>query len=217
MISPSDKSYQETKLIKQGKAVMDPDFIPLAAWIDKTYNVQTMNIIYDVIGDDKLPRLEIVFEKGWGVAAFHPAIGSIHKTAILRVFEAEVNSTGKYRTENMFVIFDSFASVAIEEAHGHISTFQLEQLQNALRIESLWKISSSDGGGIITFFFYTDQQVQENTGNGVKEMLADRYFQLLKSHDEFNYIKREYFDVSLDSKENLDRNYSGSLLYYYRH
>ncbi|SDF84054.1 hypothetical protein [Chitinophaga filiformis] len=217
MISPSDKSYQETKLIKQGKAVINPDFVPLAAWIDKTYNVQTMNIIYDVVAYDKQPRLEIVFENGWDVVKFRQAGGSIHQTAILRVFEAEVNSAGKYRTENMFVIFDSFASIAIEEAHGHISTFQLEQLQDALRIEALWKISGSDGGAIVTFFFYTDQQVQENMGNGVKEMLADRYFQLLKSHDEFNYIKRENFNVSLDSKENLDKNYSGSLLYYYRH
>jgi len=214
MMFPSDKSYQETKLIKQGKAVINPDFVPLSAWIDKTYNVQTMNIIYDVVAYDKQPRLEIVFEYGRDVAKFRQAGSSIHQTAIIRVFAAEVNHTGKYSTENMFVIFDAFASVAIEEAHAHISTFQIEQLQNALRIEALWKISRSDGFGVVTFFFYTDQQVQENMG--MKEMLADRYFQLLKEHDEFNYMKRENFNVSLDSKENLDKNYSGSLLYYYR-
>ena len=215
MTSPSDKSYKETKLIKQGKAVINPDFAPLAAWIDKTYNVQTMNIVYDVVAYDKQPRLEILFEYGRDAEKFR--YSAERKKAIIHTFATTFNNAGKYCTEKMFVIFDAFASIAIEEAHGHISTFQLEQLQDALNIEALWKMSYSDGFDMVTFFFYTDQQVQENTGNGMKEMLADRYFQVLKSHDEFNYMKRENFIVGLDSKENLDKNYSGSLLNYNRY
>jgi hypothetical protein len=40
MIVPSDKDYKETKLIKQGKAFLNPDFKPLADWIHKNYKVK---------------------------------------------------------------------------------------------------------------------------------------------------------------------------------
>ncbi len=47
MIAPSDPEYKLTKLIKRGEATMDSEFIPLAEWIDKNYDVKTINIIYD--------------------------------------------------------------------------------------------------------------------------------------------------------------------------
>ena len=46
---PSDKDYKETKQIMLGKKVMQPEFKPLAEWIDKTYGVKTINIFYDTI------------------------------------------------------------------------------------------------------------------------------------------------------------------------
>jgi hypothetical protein len=39
---PSDKDYKETKQIMLGKKVMQPEFKPLAEWIDKTYGVQSI-------------------------------------------------------------------------------------------------------------------------------------------------------------------------------
>ena len=61
MIRPSDKSYQDTKKIMLGKAKMNPDFKPLAEFIDYKFNVKVINIIYDTIESGQ-PRLNICFE-----------------------------------------------------------------------------------------------------------------------------------------------------------
>ena len=71
MIMPSDKDYKETKQIMLGKKVMQPEFKPLAEWIDKTYGVKTINIFYDTIDKGNRPRLEIYFEHPKGKAQFN--------------------------------------------------------------------------------------------------------------------------------------------------
>src|SRR5579872_5630158 len=64
MIMPSDKEYKMTKQIMLGERTMNPDFIELARWIDKTYEVKTINIIYDtfIAARKKQSRLQICFE-----------------------------------------------------------------------------------------------------------------------------------------------------------
>src|SRR5690349_5054865 len=64
MIMPSDKEYRATKQIMLGKATMNPDFIELSKWIDETYDVKTINIIYDtfIAARKKQSRLQICFE-----------------------------------------------------------------------------------------------------------------------------------------------------------
>lgn len=59
MILPSDKEYTKTKRILLGTEKMKEEFLPLAEWIDKTYGVKTINIIYDTIDKGARPRLQI--------------------------------------------------------------------------------------------------------------------------------------------------------------
>lgn len=61
MITTSDKEYIQTKRIILGTNKIKDKFIPLAEWIDKTYDVKTINIIYD-IQDNKTPRIQTCFE-----------------------------------------------------------------------------------------------------------------------------------------------------------
>jgi hypothetical protein len=58
--------------------------------------------------------------------------------------------------------------------------------------------------------------VAENSNNGMKKFLAEKYFEILKPYDEFNYFKKETFSVNLDSKENFDNNYESNWYYYYK-
>ncbi len=59
---PSDYDYKLTKQIMLNTATMNPDFRPLANFIDATFNVRTVNVIYDCIGKTNQPRLTICFE-----------------------------------------------------------------------------------------------------------------------------------------------------------
>ncbi len=74
MTMSSDKDYKETKLIKQGKQKIEPDFVGLADWINNTYKVIVINIFYDTIqGIKNRPRLSIIFEYHQAHNSFYPA------------------------------------------------------------------------------------------------------------------------------------------------
>lgn len=80
--------------------------------------------------------------------------------------------------------------------------------------KDLWEISRCFSS--TTFFFYTDNQVKENSCNGMLEKLNEEYYKLLKVYDEFDYIKRESYSICIYSKENFDRNYASNWYYYYK-
>ncbi|MGZ3751217.1 MAG: hypothetical protein ACXVB0_04970 [Mucilaginibacter sp.] len=233
MIASSDKEYQLTKLIKQGKAAINSDFKQLANWIDASYDVQTLNIIYDTIDEGKTPRLEIIFEfikdEEKFIESFPFDYNKEKELAIANQFKKSLQDQGlikkdgflgflrknefKYRTDDLFVIYSAFERTAKEEVYGSVSTEQMQELKRQIANDEIWDIISGFATAII--FFYTDVQVQENSKNGVKEALSDRYFELLKPYDEFDYIKRDSFFVSLDSKENFDNKYQSNWYNYF--
>ena len=55
--------------IMLGKAIINPDFRALADYIDKTYTVKTINIIYYTV--DNRPTLNICYENKEEEAIFH--------------------------------------------------------------------------------------------------------------------------------------------------
>lgn len=65
MVSPFEKEYKLSKLIKQGKASIPAILRPLAEWIDRKYGVKTLNIIYDYVDKDvDRPLLSVILEYG---------------------------------------------------------------------------------------------------------------------------------------------------------
>jgi len=92
MITTSDKEYKETKQIMLGNKSINPDFKELAAWIDKTFAVKTINIIYDFLKNLNGPRINICFESHVGViqkvATFflpkwpHLSLQSVHSVSL---------------------------------------------------------------------------------------------------------------------------------------
>ncbi|MBS1525962.1 MAG: hypothetical protein JST19_09965 [Bacteroidetes bacterium] len=228
MISPFPKEYALSKLIKQGKASIHKDFQPLAGWINKTYDVTTLNILYDGIDrDSKWPTLSIIFEFDRDKRKFYTQNGLnidhakqmevasefknftrdifTKKRKLLSLFSESVL---KYNSENLWVFFHDFEPYAKAEANEQVAESQLKKLQNEIGGDKIWTIIQTFYTAV--FFFYTEEQVKEYEKNGMREKLSLRYFQLLKPYDEFNYFKEEDFGVILDSKENFDKNYNSN-------
>jgi len=236
MIVPSDKDYKETKLIKQGKASINPAFKLLADWIDKSYNVKVLNIYYDVIKGayNKLfPRVNIIFENKEEELKFKDGFGNYNpdkQKIIARKFDELVNGNTKgqkisfwsfiktnqykYDIQGLLVIFDSFKPVARDEANEGIPKSEIDTLKTQLGNSNIWEISRFASG--TTFFFYTQEQADTAKTNNYIQELADKYFEVLKKHDEFNYFERQGFLVSVDSKENFDNKYQDNWYYYYK-
>ncbi len=235
MIMPSDKEYTQTKRIILGTEKMKPEFVPLAEWIDKTYDVKTINIIYDTL-DNKTPRIQICFEYEKEKNKFlthdisyfdkpkQKEIGekfteiikqqglSRSHSSISNIFG--LNKKGIYLTDNVFVIYGAFEPVAKLEATYKITQKQTEEFIKSFDNKDIWTISI--GFSIPTFFMFTDEKVKEYDKPELKSMWADKYYDFVKPFDEFNYFKRADIQVYIDSKENFDNNYESNWYYYYK-
>ena len=194
MIMPSDKEYKETKQIMLGKKVMKPEFIELAEWIDETYEVKTINIIYDtfVSARKKQSRLQICFEFESESLKFQDGpLGNFHETkqtAIAQKFreilrtEKSANSgklinifrTPKYITNNILIVFSAFEPIAKIEANESVPDSRVKALKHELDNKDIWEISRAFGG--TTIFLYTDEQskntrIPQNIKNGRTSIL----------------------------------------------
>lgn len=234
MILPSDKEYTQTKRIILGTERMKPEFVPLAEWIDKTFDVKTINIIYDTL-DNKTPRIQICFEYEKEKNKFlthdisyfdkskQKAIGekfteiikqqglSKNNGSFSNIFG--LNKNGIYLTDNVFVIYGAFEPIAKLEATYKITQKQTKEFIKSFDNNDIWTISI--GFTIPTFFMFTDEKVKEYDKPEIKTKWADKYFDFVKPFDEFNYFKRTDIQVYLDSKENFDKNYESNWYYYY--
>ena len=233
---PSDKEYKVIKQIMLGKATMNSDFRKLADFIDQTFGVKTINIIYDTIDKEKRPRLNICFEFEREKQSFNESNGhfnfdnkkqriiadkfkqTLQKQKIVKdkgLFDFITKSeTDKYKTDNVWVYYSAFEPIARIEANGIIPQDKVVQLKNELNENELWEISRAFSG--TTFFLYTDEQVKCYENSETRKIWADKYFDLLEPYNEFGYFKRDKFNVYLDSKENFDNNYESNWFYYYK-
>lgn len=235
MIMPSDKEYMQTKRIMLGTEKIKPEFVPLAEWIDDTYDVKTVNIIYDTL-DNKTPRIQICFEFEKEKNKFitqdifyfdkpkQKAIGKKFSEVIKQQGLSKdsnpissilgLNKNGLYLTDNVFVIYGAFEPVAKLEATYKITNKQMEEFIRSFDNSDIWTISI--GFTIPTFFMFSDEKVRAYDKPEVKEMWADKFFEFIKLFDAFNYFKRNDIQVLIDSKENFDKNYQSNWYYYYK-
>lgn len=235
MILLSDKEYTQTKRIILGTERMKPEFAPLAEWIDKTFDVKTINIIYETV-DNKTPRIQICFEYEKEKNKFlthdisyfdkskQKAIGEKF-TEIIKLQGLSKNNgsfsnifgnnkNGIYLTDDVFVAYGAFEPIAKLEATYKINQNKTEEFIKSFDNKDIWTISI--GFTIPTFFLFTDEKVKEYDKPEIKKNWADKYFDLVKPFDEFNYFKRTDIQVYLDSKENFDKNYESNWYYYYK-
>jgi hypothetical protein len=213
MIASSDKDYIETKLIKQGKKVIAPEFAVLVSRIEEIYGIRPINIYYDKIKIG--PRANIIFEYENQSLSFREKNGfnydSTKQATIADEFRKVV--TG-YDATKLFVCFSGFDKVARAESNWSVPSGQIEDLKKRLAAQKVWKIHRQFEGTV--FFLQTDKEVLAAEKLGLRQKLSEEYFEILTKYDEFKYFKKDSFWVTLDSKENLDKNYEGDLFLYDR-
>ena len=158
---------------------MNPDFKELADWIDKTYEVKTINIIYDtfVAARNKQSRLQICFEFERDSLKFRDgSLGNFHadkQAAIAKKFKetltankstrkrglSDLFKSSPYVTDNILIVFSAFEPIARIEANENVPQEKVKELQKNLNNPDLWEISRMFSG--TTFFLYSDDQVKK--------------------------------------------------------
>lgn len=220
MIMPSDEDYQQTKLLKKSGAALESPFRETADWVAAEYGVRVLNVLYDTVAPNDVPRLSVILETREEALRFqHGAFGGYKKEDQKRIqerFGAFLDRQGdrRFRAEGLFVIFAAFEPVARMEANESVTASDLEQLKARLNNPDLWEISRLFDR--VTFFFYTDAQAKHYEAAGLRETYAREYTGLVLPHDEFGYIRRRAVPAYFDSKENFDTNYQSDWYYYYK-
>jgi hypothetical protein len=221
MITPSDRDYKQTKLIKAGAKKLSPLFRELANWIAEQYRgVTVLNVYYDKITPGNRPRLNIIFEREHDRQKFRTgSLGNYDPVAQTKVASkfAEMladKQNSKFRTDELFVIFSAFEPVARVEANWKVTRAELGQLQIALDDPTIWLIRPS--WDHVVFFFFTDAQLRTSEDSDIRTLCADGYSKVLSQYDEFGYFKERPISVHFDSKENFDTKYQGNWFYYDR-
>lgn len=233
MIFTSDKDYKSTKKIKQGISKIKDEFEPLTKWIDEKYDVKTLNLIFDFIDNDKShPRLQVCLEYAKDKGKFMDNktynFDKRKQKDIAEKFE-EITSNYVlenkpswikrllgliYNSNNLFVYFSDFETIAKDETNKNIPKKEIEKLKAEINNPELWKIDRRFNSA--TYFLHTDEQLKKYQDSATHKKWSEKYFELLKSYDEFNYFKKDYYSVYLDSKENFDTNYESNWYYYYK-
>jgi hypothetical protein len=218
MITSSDREYKSTKRIKQGKKRLHAPFDELAEWISSTRNVTVLNVIYDRRNSLHAPRLQVILEHRSHAQKFHRGVNFDRRQqdAVAKKFLEIIGreDTHQFDVDGLFVVFSAFSPIAKQEADSEISEADIKALKKRIANPDLWEISRCLG--YVTFFFFTDEQVKKYEAQRKKDEYATMYFELLKPHDEFGYLKRNEFKVTFDSKQNFDDNFESNWYYYYR-
>ena len=219
VVTYADREYVATKRVKQGKATLAPPFATLAEWIADTWTIAVLNVIYDrpaVLA--RQPRLQVIVEHETDLQKCFDGLNfdPVKQQAIAARFRELVNLEGgrRFSVDGLLVVFSSFSRVARQEADSRVTDKEVEGLQRSIANAALWTIARCFGR--VDFLFYTDEQARAHAKAGFLDTYADVYFELLRPHDEFGYLRRSEFAVRFDSKENFDKNYDGNWFYYFK-
>jgi hypothetical protein len=199
---------------------LEPVMADLAEWVASEWHVPVLNIIHDHIdvSHKTRRRLQVIFEHSHERRKFCDGhnFDPLKQQAIAARFAELAKGQGpaRYDVDGLLVVFSAFAPLAREEADNQISEAEITALQERIADPHLWTIHRCFGR--VTFMFYTNEQAQSHAEAGLRDTYADHYFEILQKYDEFHYCQRARFSVEFDSKENFEKNYSGSWFYYDR-
>lgn len=112
------------------------------------------------------------------------------------------------------ISIDVFASESIRRTISEV----LEKHRNSLLAHFAGdNVKILDGTlGTVAVFFATETQRQQSETSGLRNQIVDHFLSLARRYDEFRYLTRDSLPVIFDSIENLNKNYVGSLFYYWR-
>lgn len=125
---------------------------------------------------------------------------------------AQLGETQEIRLTDLHVVCTDFSDEAMTEANWKATKefgLQVKRLY-----PTIWEVMSLFDSSVV--FYFADAEIAANEASGVSQAVTDKYYSILKQHDDLNLFSRDNIRLLFDSKENVDKNYAGSLFYYSR-
>ena len=203
------RNYDKTKEIILGLREKSPLVQEMENWMATTFSVNLLDInLLPTPSKKHSADLSFIIEKC-------PDKIYLHKDEILLEFK-KVASIQNYVSDeilnNPFVEFVNFYAEARRLVN--VKATQEAETLFAKKFPMIWKIEKEFSHLIV--FYYTDKDITTYEDNKISDLIKNDYYSIIKKHDELNYFSNENMHISFDSKENIDKNFAGSLFYYSR-
>ena len=220
MLLLDDATYNETKKIVLGKAKRSPILIELSDWLMKMYSVKVLNIEFGKLISSKSGRYRLCIilentedDQKMYVRNLEPNEEYQHQIASeFQRLAIKHRFATKEQLRDLFVTYNDFSEEAKTEANW--KTIDKFKWLAKVKYPFVWDVISMFSSTVV--FYYSDADIALNEQKGISEKIINNYYSVLKKHDELNYFTRENIQIKFDSKENVDKNYEGSLFYYTR-
>ena len=221
-MSVDNHTYQETLDLLKGRKSLSPMYAELKAWLYDEFRVTAYNFEFREMNWSYAPgkyRLFIqlsskadydsMFDGGNYSAEKQAAISEKLCELALQYHMPDVENY-----QNVFVAYCDFSEEIRSDYNGKAYLLLKEELKEKYTRHSVWDIIALFSS--LTVFYQTDADIRLNQDNGVSKQIKDEYYDTLHRLDEFHVFSYEHFNVTFDSKENLDNNFEGNLFYYFK-
>lgn len=245
MIWIDKKAFKDTYSILKKEKRLEPTYADLKQFIEKVYGIQVFNIILEPIRlsffEKKIKssclngmkyklicyvgsyaerekmqnRIEVQLDQ---FPNAHKMVNDENKqNAILdKFFELSEKYKFSIKVKKEEIWVDYFYWFSTDYLSLIVSKKQKQLIKDILskheKDTNIWKIYTSAFSFYI--FYNTEKDKMTNQQNGINEDIKKMILSSIKEVDEFDFYKEDY--ITFDSKENLDKNYSGNLYYYLR-
>lgn len=219
-----ETEYQFLRDYKLGAKTLEPHFAEFKRWFQSHYGVELLAVALDSItyrSGRVSPRLLLITNSTVDFKTLDKALNyRLHRRedqAPLEEFKrvtCRLPLDPSYDLDRMFYSLVDFEDQARDRALSEFLTHDKDRLLDEFAELPIWEI---DGVGFaVTVFYNRDSEIERYRESGDNKRLWRRCFELTKAYDEFDYITLDGYRVNFDSKENVDKNYEGSLFYYFR-
>ncbi len=213
--------YEETKNIAHGKVKKSPILEELSNWFMSAYSAKILNF--------QFTKSEIPSVKGYRLYVIMNATEDYQKmfhspfkfkeeymAQISKEFKRlalKYNFASEAQLADIFIRYNDFSveartdtnNIAVKEAKANIMG----------KYPMIWDISADASYGAVVFY-YLDKDVAENQNKDVNKTIQEEYYLLLKKYDELDFFTRDNMRLKFDSKENVDKNFQGNVINYFR-
>lgn len=224
MVLVEDKEYQETLQILRGKKHLSPIYLELKEWLSERFGIAAYNFIFEKIkynNPENRFQLYILLSSTADYSSIkderHFGYDKSKQEEISRKFY-ELSKRYAFGNEdtrkNVWVCYNDFSVEMKSDVNWRTFEKIHKEIKEKYEEYSLWGIHAAFTTAVA--FFMKEEDVMKNKENGICARIRDDYYTVLKEFDEFGVYKSDNFQMSFDSKENLDKNYEGNLFYYFK-
>lgn len=214
--------YQETLDILKGRKRLSAMYQELKVWLFDAFQITAYNFKFREMTWDHTQhryRLFIMLSSkaDWDIM-FDGYNYSADKQATISKMFCELAQ--KYMMPNLdqylnvFIAYCDFSEEIRADVNSSVYHLMKERLKEKYQSYAVWDICAFFS--CLTVFYQKDADIRLNQDNGISRQIKDEYYETLHRLDEFRVFTYESFNITFDSKENLDTNYAGNLYYYYK-